>query len=502
MQQLNLQTIKAPSKTALSLALSDGSSLFCEEFVRVIPNKRLVGRGVRHQKPVYAKIFIGKKNQSYAERDAAGVKLLQLANIATPSLLCVSEIVGNQGYVLVFESIENAQNTEEVWAKLNQEQRLSLAKKLVQEIAKHHNASLLQTDLYLKNFLVDDQLNSEKYIYTLDGDGIRQFTNLSQQQALQNLSVLLSKFDVLELEVWLADLLKTYAEARNWQAVPDANLIKKMTNTHRQKVASNYANKKVFRQCTDVNVARQHALFTCLSSQYPQAILPNTLAEMDAYFTENNLLKNGNTCTVALVAIAGKQVVIKRYNIKSFWHGIARAFRQTRAAVSWANAHRLKLLDIATAKPIALIEQRNFGLKGRAYFLAEYIDAPDLAQFFAECSDKTARAEAVKNISTLFYKLYLLKISHGDMKATNIKIVENQPVLIDLDSMRQHRTYFKSSVAHLRDLNRFMQNWQNEPALYNAFVKAFKVVYSDSSILIKAGIDQNKEISHKEINNQ
>ena len=492
MQQLDLHTINAPCNTALSLALSDGSTLFCEEFVRVIPNKRLVCRGIWHQKPVYAKIFIGKKYQFYAARDEAGVKHLQQANIATPSLLSATGIIGHKGYVLVFKAIESAQNAEQVWAKLNQKQRPTLAKKLVQEIAKHHNAGLLQTDLYLKNFLVDDEK-----IYTLDGDGIRQYTKLSEQQALQNLSVLLSKFDVLEVEIWLADLLQTYAETRGLQAAPDAAHIKKMTNAHRQKVASNYADKKVFRQCSDVNIMRQKALFTCLSSQYAQTILPDNLTQMDTYFTEQNLLKSGNTCTVALAEIVGKPVVIKRYNIKNFWHGVSRALRQTRAAASWANAHRLKILDIATAKPIALIEHQKFGLKGKAYFLCEYIDAPDATQFFAECDDKAARAEAVKNISTLFYKLYFLKISHGDMKATNIKIVDNKPVLIDLDSMRQHRTYFRSSVAHLRDLNRFMQNWQNEPALYNAFVKAFKVVYPDIAILIKAGIGQNKEINNQ-----
>ena len=490
MQQPDLQSIKAPSKTALSLALSDGSNLFCEEFVRVIPNKRLVCSGIRHQTPVYAKIFIGKKNQFYAARDEAGVKILQLANFATPSLLCATEIVGVQGRVLVFEAIKNAQNTEQVWLKLNPNQRLSLAKKLVQEIAKHHNAGLLQTDLYLKNFLLDDEK-----IYTLDGDSIRQYAKLSEQQALKNLSVLLSKFDVLEVEIWLADLLKTYAEARNWEAVPEVNLIKKMTNAHRQKVASNYADKKVFRQCTDVNVHATEGIYIAAASDASNISLPSNLQTLDSLFNVQNLLKNGNTCTVALAEISGEKIVIKRYNIKSVWHGLGRALRQTRAAVSWANAHRLKILDIATAKPIALIEQRNFGLKGKAYFLAEYIDAPDAAQFFAECADKTARAEAVINSVTLFYKLYLLKISHGDMKATNIKIIDNQPVLIDLDSMRQHATYFRSSLAHLRDLNRFMQNWQNEPALYNAFVETFNVVYPDISILIKAGIATNKELA-------
>ena len=212
MQKPDLHTITAPCILAINLNLSDGSSLTIDEVVRVIPSKRLVCKGIRHQKSVYAKIFIGDKNLAYAKRDETGVKALQLANIETPSLLCSAGIVGNKGHALVFEAIEKAQNAEGVWVKLNQKQRLSLAKSLVLEIAKHHHAGLLQTDLYFKNFLVSDEK-----IYTLDGDGIRQYTHLSERQALQNLSVLLSKFDVLDIEIWLADLLKTYAEARDWQ---------------------------------------------------------------------------------------------------------------------------------------------------------------------------------------------------------------------------------------------------------------------------------------------
>ncbi|HSF71478.1 MAG TPA: hypothetical protein VLA25_04240, partial [Methylotenera sp.] len=83
------------------------------------------------------------------------------------------------------------------------------------------------------------------------------------------------------------------------------------------------------------------------------------------------------------------------------------------------------------------------------------------------------------------------QISHGDMKATNIKMQGTQPVLIDLDSMRQHRK--TNLTAHVRDLQRFMQNWKDNTSLYNAFVKTFKVVYPDDSLLIRAGIATNKE---------
>jgi len=449
------------------------------------------------EQPVYVKKFFGDQAQKYLERDAAGIAQLQAAGLNTPPMLFKGEVQNEQAYVLIFTEIEDATNAEEAWLNLTEKSCLSLAKKLVQEVAKHHNAGLVQTDLYLKNFLVQNLPDLTEKIFTLDGDGIRKFAYLSKQKALENLSVLLSKFDVLALENWLPDLLKTYAATRNWQDVPDLTVIKNLTNAHRRLVASHYADKKVFRTCTDVKVNAPAGLFYAVAradanGTYESAALPTSIVELDASFTPQNIIKNGRSSTVATVIINDKKIVIKRYNIKSFWHGVSRALRPTRAAASWANAHRLKILGIATANPVALIEKRPLGLRGKAYFLAEYIDAPDALEYFKSTSNKVYRAAAVKNIATLFYRLYLLQISHGDMKATNIKIQNNNPVLIDLDSMRQHSNASRAWQAHMRDLQRFMQNWKSEPALYNAFVKAFKVTYTDQSPLAMANIIENK----------
>jgi tRNA A-37 threonylcarbamoyl transferase component Bud32 len=490
-----LHDIAVPCHADFALQLADLTVFTCQQVVRIVPQKRLVCRGIWQGKIVYAKLFLGAKASKYATRDAAGLALLVAAKINTPQLLYQGKTADktapeNKIHVLIFEAIEPADTAEAVWPTLNQNERFNLAKKLVAEVAKHHNAGLLQTDLYLKNFLVAGET-----IYTLDGDGIRHFSQLKDDQALQNLAVLWSKFDVIDIEKWQQALADIYSDTRAWHEVAEPKKLATMANLHRLKAASNYADKKVFRQCTDVQVNALGGLFYAASS-HANLILPKNVSALDALMQPQNLLKNGNTCTVALTEIDGKKIVIKRYNIKSFWHGLSRAFRPTRAAVSWANAHRLSILGIATAQPVALIEQRKLGfIKGKAYFLADYIDAPNVDEYFAQTQNKTERAEAVKNIVTLFYRLYLLQISHGDMKATNIKMLDCKPVLIDLDSMRQHKTYFSSSVVHLKDLNRFMQNWQNDIALYNAFVKTFKVVYPDVAILIKAGIATNKELT-------
>lgn len=480
----DLQALLQSGQNMFDVELHDSSILKLSEVVRSVPGKRFVCRGVWQGKSVYAKLFVGNDAKRHAMRDRQGVDYLAEAHIVTPALLYAGAAADDSAQVLIFQTVAPSENTEVVYQNTADSlKRFELASKLVHVVAQHHNASLLQKDLYLKNFLIQDGL-----IFTLDGDGIRKYAKLSRQDALKNLSILLSKFDVIEIESWMHDLLKIYAEARAWQQVPDIASMSGLVNQHRRRVTNAYADKKVFRSCTDVQVTQQAGFWAAIASRFSLQDLPKTPDDCDRLIESQLRIKSGNTCTVALAQAGSLNVVIKRYNIKSFWHGVNRALRQTRAARSWANAYRLILLGIPTAAPVALIENRNFGLKGRAYFLSEYVEAPDAAEFFLKTVDSALQAQAITNIVNLFYRLFLLQISHGDMKASNIKMVNGAPLLIDLDSMQQHRLYQPAAKAHARDLKRFMHNWQAMPALYNAFIAEFKMVYADHEILRLAHI--------------
>ena len=476
---IDLQALShADGRENFTVDLDGPSPIMVESVVRRVPDKRLVCKGVWNQQKVYAKLFLGDNPEKYAMRDRIGVELLQQAGIATPVILYQGTLADRKGVALIFAEIPDSASIEHIWTTLKESARFNLTRNLVQTVAKHHNAGLLQTDLYLKNFLIQ----GEK-IYTLDGDGIRKFNVFPAAKALENLCVLFSKLDVLELENWLPELVKTYQAARGWQETADLDVIKTKANQHRREVAAHYGDKKVFRTCTDVKLHTLRGLFYAVSRAYENSGLPTNAVELDTCFMPDAIIKNGHTCTLAAVGFKGKKIVIKRYNIKNVWHGISRALRQTRAAASWANAHRLKQLNIPTANPVALVEVRRLGLRGKAYFLTEYVDAPNLAEFFRHASHNGHRMATIHNIVTLLYRLFLLQISHGDMKATNIKVADNQPILIDLDSMHQHRLQWRALHAHVSDLRRFMRNWENEPTLYNAFVKAFQTVYKDQTPL-------------------
>ncbi len=488
------------------LALQGVPELACEEIVRRIPDRRLVCRGMWNGRLVYAKLFMGIEAQRYAARDVRGARALMAAHIATPPLLHEGDIASGAGRVLIYAAISPARNAEEAWQASDAAQRGELVKALVRAVAQHHAAGLLQTDLYLRNFLC-----AEDAIYTLDGDGIRIHRSpLGQAQALSNLALLLSKFDVMD-DARLPELLRAYTEARGWinvDAMPspdslpgrerdDVSLrelhakLQTTVRTIRRQVARQYAERKVLRDCSDVRVEQDFWRFQALERARQSPDLAPVIADPDAWLDAADCLrlKNGNTCTVGLVHTETRKVVIKRYNVKNFWHGVGRLLRRTRACVSWSNAHLLQMYGIATPPPLALIELRWGGLRRQSYFLAEYVAGPDLAELFADPVTTMEQKQAIAvQMAILLRKLCLLGIEHGDMKASNFLLVDGAPVVIDLDAMQQHGSTLLGQRRHARDLRRFLRNWQHAPETLQILKSALVTAYGSDPVLAMAGV--------------
>lgn len=462
------------------LPLENGTTLILSQVVREVPGRRLVCRGSWSGRPVYAKLFIGSKASRDAARDVSGVQIMEASGIATPELLC-NGIFAPSGHALIFAEVEG-ESAETFLHSLNTSPtaRLELAQKLVETVASHHRAGLIQHDMYLKNFLV-----SADRILTLDGDGIRHHAApLGRRDGLDNLALLLSKFDAAD-DDWVPQLLQRYAAALDMELRPTETLaFPAHVMAHRMRVARGYAERKVFRNCTDVVTKRDWGKFQATARQHDSPGLRQLLASLAEGSPECNgdMLKKGNTCTVFTLPLDGRKVVVKRYNIKSFWHGLSRAWRPSRAAQSWANCYRMRILGIATAEPLALLERRWGWLRRQAYFVTEFVDAPHAAKFFAD--DKVAserKLRAARNIARLLHKLWRLGLVHGDMKASNILIGDDDmPVLLDLDAMYEARCPRLSRCGHGRDLRRWIQNWRDTPEIAAMMRQALQDVYGDA----------------------
>ncbi len=200
--------------------------------------------------------------------------------------------------------------------------------------------------------------------------------------------------------------------------------------------------------------------------QYDSPLLRSLLAGPDDFLSENGAgtrYKHDRTTTVSRVTGGDQQFVIKRFNTKNPWHFVRRSVRPTRAARCWRFAHRFIDIGICTARPVAMIENRLGPLRGRSYYISEYVDGRLCLDYLADSPDSEG---VIADIKEIFGKMHAHRISHGDMKASNLLISAGRVVVLDLDAAQEHQKPSRFARAYRRDRSRLLRNWDAGSALH------------------------------------
>ncbi|MDB5980794.1 MAG: Serine/threonine protein kinase [Pseudomonas sp.] len=468
---MRLSELKSAGRTPalpMNLALADAAGpaeLQLLTLLRVLPGQRYVGAGVWRGRPVLAKLLVGSKAARHFQRERDGVRLLAEHGMTTPLLLAEGLQDGEGGWLL-FEFLESAQSLGEAWAEvellpaLADEQQAVLGEAL-SAIAHLHSKGLWQEDLHLDNLL-----RHNGQLYLIDGAGIRVEQGgkpLSRQRVLENLGVFFAQLPKA-LEPFTEELLVYYLLSNGEHGLPMEALQKQIDKTRGWRLKDFLS--KVGRDCSLFSVKDSAFGLRAIRREEESAMTP-VLAQADALLDQGHLYKTGGAASVGRVEVAGRALVIKRYNIKNFAHWLKRFWRPSRAWHSWREGNRLAFLGIATPKPLALLEQRFFWLRRKAYLVTEYLPGPDIIERFAPYVESGEAPEAeLQALDLLFAQLLRERISHGDLKGHNVFWQEDRWALIDLDAMCQHRSASSFATAFTRDRARFMRNWPADSALH------------------------------------
>lgn len=440
-----------------ALALADGRIVRVDRLLRVLPGKRLVGAGSLDGAPVLVKLFIASASERHWQRELDGIRALLAAGVPTPALIEAQALAGG-GHALLTALIADAEDLAAVW-RVDPDGRgqrlLGLAMPL---LARMHAAGLAQADLHLGNFLFADGK-----AYVIDGDAVaavRPSRPLSQAEVTANLAILFAQL----APAWDArrqPWLDAYA-AQAGATLPPAGALQQAVDSARATRLQAFLG-KVGRDCTQFAVERSVSRLLVFE-RLAEPLLRDFLKRPDHSLENGVRLKSGGTCTVAAIAAGGRQLVVKRYNLKHWRHALSRAWRPSRAWHSWREAHRLGFYGIATPRPLAVIEERLGPLRGRAFLVTEHCAGHSLLDTL---DPQQPPAPAIgEALQTLFAQLHGLRISHGDLKASNLLWDDGRVVLIDLDAMCQHRSAAAFARAWRRDRARFLRNWPVESVLY------------------------------------
>lgn len=449
------RTLPVPTRLAITV---DGKSLDLDALavLRLLPGKRVVLRGNFQERSVAIKLFVKSASSArHIAREQAGVEQVRAAGLHCPRLLAhfVSRCGRFEG--LIYEFLVDAAELAQCWPRFDLAQKRQWLRRLVDAMLQmHQRAGAYQQDIHLGNFMFrDDQL----YILDLGSIAIGG-APLPQARCIENLGQLIAQFDVGERSL-LDEAVVHYFAQCGWTGNPalQQSLQRASEKAWRYRLRDYLG--KAHRDCTLTRLEQRFDQVLAVRREWDGDDLRRFADDPDRFMAECELLKAGNTATVVKGMLNGQPVVIKRYNLKNWRHAIGRSWRRTRAEHSWRMAHLLEILGLDSLRPVALLEHRRGPLRGRAWFISTWIDAPDLLSVGAQ--RKLSDAELLA-LNALLRQMVAARLSHGDFKANNLLLRGDHLAIIDLDSMRQHSSAEKFRRAFERDLKRLQRNWADD----------------------------------------
>lgn len=209
-------------------------------------------------------------------------------------------------------------------------------------------------------------------------------------------------------------------------------------------------------------------------ARFESPLLDRITADPDrAMQSLGKTLKHDSTTSVVKIGENGQCWVIKRYNTKNPWHALRRTVRRSRAANCWQMSALLTAAGVRVPTAVAYLEKRIGPLRGRSYFVYEYVDAEDLLTYMMTQSNTCGLDDVIQKVTDTFTALYASKINHGDMKATNLMVGADRGItLIDLDAAAKPDSTETFKRGYDKDRSRFMRNWQDNPSLTERFDRA------------------------------
>jgi tRNA A-37 threonylcarbamoyl transferase component Bud32 len=174
---------------------------------------------------------------------------------------------------------------------------------------------------------------------------------------------------------------------------------------------------------------------------------------------------------------SGAEVLLKYYFPKSVVKHLSQAVTGSRCMRSWESALRLEALGLPVPSALFVAEWRTLGGLWLDQSMLATAVAPGITLTeWAELHQHDApRLEGMAELIRGHFKLMAEhRITHGDLKATNLIVADDDSVrFVDLDAVSIHLPGKPWPPARERDRRIFLANWKPGTPAANAFARTF-----------------------------
>lgn len=441
---------------------------------------------------------------------------------------------GRRGALLISEAIEPAQPLNEFWLQVQSDEdqarrrrdSAQLIELLAAMIARAHQAGFEHLDMHAANILVQP-LGARQYrTVFVDLQSARRGTPLSDHAVVRNLAQLNQWFRRHSSAADRLRFLRAYLRWRNEfepafeharpLGLEFAELVAALKVTAQRHAARLWARRdrhsardgRYFMRLAQAGgwrglavAACKHALDESRASQlvFNREWWSKQLAAPRRWFAAGSspACKDSHSGLVQRALLEHPQgsvpVILKRPRARNWWRRLVQWWPPSRSRRGWRMGHALLNRDIATARPLALLERRVGPFVFDSLLVTEAIPgAIDLEAFLRQQRPALSardwaglKRRLVHLLALQLRRLHERGFQHRDCKASNILVVrhpELKLLWIDMDGVRFQGWF--ASAWPARPLVRLDVSLQDVPGLTRTdrvrFLKAYFARYGQS----------------------
>lgn len=366
---------------------------------------------------------------------------------------------------------------------------IKFKRQLISQIAliarQMHTSGICHRDFYLCHFLlrslsggqVDTTQPPQLWVIDLHRALIRK--RLPTRWVIKDLAGLLfSSLDIGLTRTDLCRFVKVYSAQTLSEAFKSNNsiwpaVVKKARRIERRdwKKLNRRRVRSLYQDNSHIARLQSFDKVALINRQYLTPQLQQFCQSPDDLMEKGRLLKGGDSTTVTAVNLDGKELVVKRYNMRSGWYRLRRLFRPSRAWYCWASAHQLQWMGVDTPTPVLMLERRWWLLRREAYFVTEQVAGQDVLGMIQSGDSRVNWNDVLACMRRLFSTMQRYRLVHGDLKASNLLYSPGQLTVIDLDATRYEMRRRRFHKYFMRDVARFLANWRHDMAMQDHIKK-------------------------------